>query len=140
MTDNTLSGENRLKRRERLTIALIIAGFIGGFGLGFGLAFFTEGDLFDPDTAWPPTLAVAAVAYFLTIVPALVIVANKTADEMELCHQRRGFEFGVWTLFFAYPSWYALWKGDLLPEPSHEAVFLGTLIATTIGYCYSRFR
>lgn len=137
---DTSPGEDRLKRRERLTLLLIAAGFVGGFGLGFGLSQGTEGPMFAADTVWPSGLALGAVAFFVTVVGALVILANRNADELEKGYQAKGFEAAMWFMLFAYPSWYTLWKGGFVPEPSHQALFIATFAASFVGYLYYRFR
>ena len=43
--------------------------------------------------------------------------------------------YGASAFVVAYPAWFLLWKGGLLPEPHHLALFLIFYAGAFLGYC-----
>ena len=139
-TEELSPGEAQLKKRERFALVLMIVGFVLGFPLGFFLSYGTDGDLLDPSVSWPPMLALAAVAYYVVMVPALAWVSKRNKDELESAHQSAALELAMWAMIVGYPAWYGLWKGGYVAEPHHGILFLATVGVVVLGYLYHRFR
>ena len=39
-----------------------------------------------------------------------------------------------------YASWYLWWRGGLVPEPQHQAIFIATMAAMMLAYGYKKLR
>ncbi|MFM9978307.1 MAG: hypothetical protein ACKVOP_09750, partial [Sphingomonadaceae bacterium] len=95
---------------------------LGGLiGAGF-IAF--NSDLIAPmNGSIPPAMAVILAVILATAVLWASIAYNKRADEIAIVNNIHASATGSFVLLAGYPLWFLLWKGGLLPEPSHMIMF-----------------
>lgn len=141
MTSNDLlSGEARLKQRERRIYAikgsLFAIGLVTGGIVGYLAG---EGD-FTGEDKWPTSLAVALVVTYLATIGIGSWLLRELCDEVERQLQYKAIAFAGITYFLIYPAWFVLWKGNLLPEPSHWQLFVTFYLAMLGAYAFYRFR
>ncbi|GLR48493.1 hypothetical protein [Sphingomonas astaxanthinifaciens] len=139
-TSNELSGELRLKQRERKI--WLIKGSLFAIGLVSGgiVGYLVADDGFAPDAKWPPSLAIGLVATFLAAIGIGSWLLRALCDEVERQLQYKATAAAGLFYVLAYPVWFVLWKGGLLPEPSHWMLFLGFYAALAASYLFYRFR
>jgi len=61
-------------------------------------------------------------------------------DEVERSANLWGAAVALHFYLIGYASWYFLWKGALVPEPDHEALYIATLIVMTLAYLWKKVR
>jgi hypothetical protein len=140
MADELLSGERRAKARTRrywlIVGALALAGFIPGFLLGF-----VEGDgLIGEGAVWPAWLSILLAVIFVASVSIGAIFLHRNMDELQRRQNERATAAAAGVYVLAYPVWFVLWMGDLVPEPSHWMLF-ALFYVTLAGYAlWFKFR
>ena len=133
-------GERReaATRRKRLTVigALIASGLVVGFYVGYT----DQGAMLDREGSWSPTLSLALLAIFLTVVLGGATALESSTDELQRQVGYKAVSAAGGVYMTAYPTWFILWKGGFVPEPMHGplfALFWVTLLLSTLWY---RFR
>jgi hypothetical protein len=66
--------------------------------------------------------------------------ACRRADEVEIGHNLVALATAAGFYGLVYPGWYFLWKGGLLPEPIHEAMYVAMLAVTLMSYLWAKIR
>jgi hypothetical protein len=131
----------RLRRRRTYTIIglLGLTGGIVGGALGGATGQFSR-FLTDPDATISPTLAIAAAA--VTVIGTIVgaIAYFRHIDELERQVNYWTANITVNFYFLTYIAWFILWKGSLLPEPSHETLFGSTFVVMILAYYWKKLR
>jgi hypothetical protein len=127
----------RAENARRKRFGLIWAGFMLLGGL-LGAVLVALG----PDRAGtlPPALAIAAAGLFAIGVPLGSWYFLRDIDEVEL---RTNLVASMWamnTYVLLYPTWYILWKGQLVREPNHEILFITTMIVLSLVYFAKKAR
>jgi len=87
-----------------------------------------------------PEGAIAIVMLYLTAVIGFGWWTCRRSDEVEIRHNVAGLATAGGLYWLAYPGWYFLWKGGLVPEPSHEALFVAVIVVTMLGYFRAKLR
>ncbi|RYE36206.1 MAG: hypothetical protein EOP21_15045 [Hyphomicrobiales bacterium] len=85
-------------------------------------------------------MAIAAAALFAIAIPLGSWYFLRDVDEVE---QRTNMVASIWRLnayVMLYPAWYILWKGQLVPEPDHEILFITTMIVLSLVYFWKKAR
>lgn len=62
------------------------------------------------------------------------------SDEVEMRSTHRALAWATIAYILVYPGWYFLWRGGLVPEPSHETLFLGVMVVTMLSYLWAKIR
>jgi hypothetical protein len=140
MSNDLPSGEQRLMVRQRRIYAIKGGLFVVGLLTGMITGYVAGDQGFGEDARWPTELAVAlAVTYVTTIVTGAYLLWGLT-DELERGLQNKSFVLAGLVYIIAYPIWFTLWKGGLLPEPSHTLLFLAFYLSMACSYLFYRFR
>ncbi|HVQ09186.1 MAG TPA: hypothetical protein VMS43_12210 [Allosphingosinicella sp.] len=133
-------GERRERARRNRRLWIIAGAFAIGLVAGFASGFHDGGRPFEPGAPWPPAMAIAiAASYLVAAVGGGILLARHT-DEVALQNQYKAVAVGALCYVIAYPIWFALWMGALLPEPIHLALFILFMAATMLASLYYRFR
>jgi hypothetical protein len=78
-----------------------------------------------------------AIAFVLLYVGALLFGgwrACRLADEVEARNNRAALVWAACFYGLAYPAWFFLWKGGLVPEPDHMLMFAATFCVVMATY------
>jgi hypothetical protein len=124
--------EARLRRRQlallagSLVVALLIVGLAAIFKQSGGRI--------------APAGGVAIALVYLVAIGLMIWRSCGVSDEVEARRTRRSVMFGFYAYFLAYPAWYFLWKGGLVIEPLHEALFAATLFAVMAAHLWNKIR
>jgi hypothetical protein len=124
--------EARLRRRQLVMIAasLVAATLI----MMLAAMFKQSGGRIAP-------LGGVAIAAVYVIASGLSIWRScRLSDEVEARHSRRAVMSAFCFYFLTYPAWYFLWKGGLVIEPLHEAMFAGTVFVLMAAYFWNKLR
>ena len=135
-----LSGEEYERRQRRGWFKTLGASMVAGLatGLGYSLATIEDGGLMTGRL--PPWLAIAIAALYLAMILAGTVAMKRTTDELERHNNLYGLGMGASALMLFYPPWWMLWRGGLLPEPSHLILFLGLVAISTAFYLWKKYR
>ncbi|MCW3848320.1 hypothetical protein OF829_13830 [Sphingomonas sp. LB-2] len=128
-------GERAEAVRKRRTAILFAASMVVGVAMVVGTAIFKQGH-----GRIAPGWAIAFVGLYLLAVFGSWRFACRVSDEVELRANVGALATGGTAYALVYPSWYFLWRGGLVPEPSHEALFVIAFVATMSAYLWKRFR
>jgi cytochrome bd-type quinol oxidase subunit 2 len=143
MRDSASGGEGERRDSERrrkkwlIVTALAVAGFIPGLYIGY-----SDGSALAGGRAavWPPEFSLGLVGLYLAAVLVGGLVLRKFTDEVERQNAYKAASFAGMALMVVYPVWYALWRGDLAPEPVHWMLFLLFWLSLALASLYYRFR
>ena len=96
-------------------------------------------------TAWFLGTIPGPLALVFALIVALAGAASgilyvRSTDEVDIADNMQSAAMGALVLLAGYPVWFILWKGRLVPEPSHPILFLTVFSVTTIAYFIRRFR
>lgn len=128
----------RRMRKTWIVGGALATGFVAGVFVGFneGGSAFLGSDAND----WPPALAVGlALSYVLLVTVGGVALARQT-DEFELQRQYKAIAAAAFVYAMAYPIWFVLWMGRLVPEPMHGALFILFGLSLAAAFLFYRFR
>jgi hypothetical protein len=131
----------RLGRERRRRIIWLVAFLVLVGGLVGGVVGYVSGHAIkDPNASIPPALAIvcAVVLVVGTLVGAIAFF--RQVDELERQVNYWTANVSIYFYFLAYVCWYLLWRGNLIPEPSHEALFLSTMLVMTLAYFWKKMR
>ena len=140
MTDDMLSGQARDRAKNRRLVWLFAGLALAGGFVGFTFARFeTKNDVTLGGTI-PPAVAIAlAVVTFVAMVWG-TLVYKRRIDEVVLRDNIYAGAWGAFTVLVGYPVWFLLWKGSLLPEPSHMAMYAALSVVTCAVYLFRKYR
>ncbi len=136
-------GERIEARRRRLfwfTLAIIA---IGGAVVGFVTGFYSVGDELSPGDAlasMSPGAVIAIVALGLVSFIYGCWRFLKVIDEVELADNLWGSTASFYAYATLFPTWWALWKGGVLGEPSDWAILLVALVFGGVVYAWRKWR
>jgi hypothetical protein len=125
-------------RRRRLFVfgALFAAGLLSGLYVG------SDGGaaMLDSGARWSAPVSLGLAAIFLTAMIGGTMALRNATDELqrEIAARAMAAAGGVFVLL--YPLWFLLWKGGLLPEPMHAALFLVFWLTLALATLWYRFR
>ena len=137
-TDNRLSGElvaSRTDRRRK-----IIVGVVFGVGLASGIAVGMHVAKNGFAGTWPPELSIGIAILYLAAMVVGSVALSKVTDEVERAQCYKAVALAGAGYFVIYPVWFLLWKGGVLIEPIHWALFIGFWLLLALGTLFYRFR
>ncbi|NYT40913.1 hypothetical protein HZY97_09115 [Sphingomonas sp. R-74633] len=87
----------------------------------------------------------AAVAIGIVVLLTLGIGGGtwwflRSVDEVERRDNYLASTIALNFYLIAYANWYFLWKGAVVPEPDHEALFIATMIVMAAAYFWKKLR
>jgi uncharacterized membrane protein YidH (DUF202 family) len=131
----TRAERDRERRWWRTFVPIVLSGFVAGFA--FALA--DQGETFLAGKI-PPLIAVLIAGSYVVTMIWGTWAYKRVADELEMQNNLWGTAVGGSALLLVYPPWWILWRGGLVGEPVHEALFL-LLFVTAIGaYLWKKYR
>ena len=141
VSDAESDGE-RIERERRKRKAVIFGGiFAVGLVTGFLVGMREAENLFRGGSeGWPPAMAIGLSFAYLAAVIGGGIALSRQTDEVERAGQYKAVAVGALAYMLAYPVWFALWMGNLVPEPMHAALFGLFWVTLLIAFLYYRFR
>lgn len=124
-------------KRRRFWLPLVLLALVGG--VTGGIIGAREGDAVAAGRGFlegniAPELAVTLTALFLISTAVGTYYMLRQIDEHTMREQLWFSSYGATAFVIAYPAWFLLWKGGLLPEPHHLALFLIFYAGAFIGY------
>lgn len=128
-------GERAEAARKRRAGMLFAGSMVVAVAMVVGTVIFKQGH-----GQLAPGWSVAIVGLYLLALFGSWRFACRVSDEVELRANVGALAAGGTVYALVYPSWYFLWRGGLVPEPSHEAVFAITFVAIMIAYIWKRYR
>ena len=137
---NELSGEERLKRRNRRKWILFGSLFFAGMIIGFGVSRAEDVMDFSFGGPWPREVALATLAVFVVAIGLGSWFQHKQMDDYEREVGTKAAALAAMVILVGYPIWFLLWKASLVPEPTHIAIFIIGYLALYAGYAFYRFR
>jgi hypothetical protein len=124
-------GERAEKTRSRRFWLLLVLLVVAGAVLGGVHMTLTKGD---PTGTMPLAWGIALAVFYFAAVGIGSWYFFRSVDELEIRDNLLAYTIGAHFYLVLYPGWYFLWKGGLVIEPSHEFLFLGTIIVTGAAY------
>ena len=88
----------------------------------------------------PSWVAIGIAIVFLIISVGGTYAMVRITDEVEIHNNVWGFAAGSAALFVVYPVWCALWRGGLVPEPTHFALFAIAAVVSFLAYLWMKYR
>lgn len=88
----------------------------------------------------PAAWAIAAAAILIIAITWGCWRLSRTVDELERRNNYLAGTMGYYAFAGTYMVWFVLWRGDLVPEPSHQLLFLITMIAAFVTYFWKKLR
>jgi hypothetical protein len=128
-------GERAEAARKRRAAMLFALSMVLGVAMIVGTTIFKQ-----DHGRIAPGWAIAFVGLYLLAVFASWRFACRVSDEVELRNNVGALAAGGTAYALIYPSWYFLWRGGLVPEPIHEALFVVAFLAMMIAYLWKRYR
>ena len=138
MTDEDIgvrAERERQRRWWRTFVPVVLSGFVAGFA--FALA--DRGERFLAGEI-PPLLAVLIAGSYLVTMIWGTWAYKRVADELELQNNLWGTAVGGSVLLLVYPPWWILWRGGLVGEPMHGALFLLLFGSAILAYLWKKYR
>ena len=132
-------GETRERARRLRLVAAAFAIAAASGVVGFLIGRRYADAFFDEATRWPAEFAVAAACTWIAVAWAGRALIGGRLDEFERQTQQATWAAAAEAYFFAYPLWFLLWKGDILPEPMHAPIFVGFVAVMAVAACRRRF-
>jgi hypothetical protein len=87
-----------------------------------------------------PAGAITIVLLYLAAMVSSFWYACRKTDEVEARDTIVAVAVGGGAYGLVYPAWYFLWRGGLVSEPSHEALYLMLIVVITLAYFWKRLR
>lgn len=139
MADQGNVGERneRAARNRRLGYyaALVATGFAVGFV--FALA---EGKGGWSDDGIPSLIAIIlAIVTFGAMFGGSLLIKRRT-DEVEWQNNLFAGAMATFVVVLGYPVWFLLWRGGLVPEPSHIVMFATLYLVLGGAYLFRKLR
>jgi hypothetical protein len=130
--------ERALRNRKAVIFGgVFVVGLVSGVLVGMREA---ENLLRGASEGWPPAMAIGlSLAYLAAVIGGGIALARQT-DEVERLGQYKAAAVGAMAYMLAYPVWFALWMGNLAPEPMHAALFGLFWVTLLIAFLFYRFR
>ena len=81
---------------------------------------------------------VLCAAGYLNVLALIASLAKSRPDVQALRAAAFGQAASSSAVLVGYPVWFLLWKGGLVPEPSHAVLFATVLLVSGVGYLHRR--
>lgn len=140
-----LSGEEKLKRKSRFFIVLMLISALFGVATGFSLAFFDSGDgnIFTGDVTQiklPAGISLAIAMAFLVGLVLWPLYSFRSVDELIERNNLIGMAAGWFAMIGAYPVWQSLAAGGFTRQPEPFAIFLLGFAVTMVTFIIVKIR
>jgi hypothetical protein len=132
------SGEAFERRQRRGWYKALGASIVAGLATGLGYSLAVKDDFFGGRL--PPWFAIGVAALYLAMMVAGTVAVRRTTDELERHNNLWGLGMGASAVMLIYPPWWMLWRGGLVGEPSHTALFLLLVAISTFFYLWKKYR
>lgn len=134
-------GEAADRARKRRYLAGVATLFLLGLPIGFLAARLEEGNDggFLTGTL-PPWFAAVAALLTVAAIAGGSIVMHRRIDELDRRDNLIAGVMGANALLALYPAWFILWRGQLVEEPSHQALFLLVFGVSLLTYVFLKLR
>lgn len=134
-------GEAADRARKRRMFAGLATLFLMGLPVGFFAAMLEK----DNDGGFltgtlPPWFAVTAALVTIVAIVGGSIAMHRRIDELERRDNVIAGVMGANAVLALYPAWYILWRGGVVGEPRHEALFLLVFGVSALTYLYLKLR
>jgi hypothetical protein len=129
-------GERAERARSR-TFAMVCAGLVlvgGIIGAALSYLYHSEAHLL------PRHWAVAVTLLYLVGTCLGSWLFFRRIDEVELRDNLLAGTVAIYFYAMLYPAWFFLWKGGLVAEPDHQALFIATMAALSVAYFWKKIR
>jgi len=136
MTNLTMGEGERAEARRRARAIAVLAGSVVCALLIIGAAWTFK----QSPGRIAPAGAIIIVALYLVSMGGAFWFACRKSDEVEARDTIFSLAVAGGTYGLTYPGWYFLWKGGLLPEPSHELLYIQLIAVLTIAYFWKKLR
>ena len=141
MTDGANGSGAAAEARRRRRRILLVLGFAVAGGVAGGLMGGALGDTGSLARGTVPAwVAITSAAMFVVLLAVGALVVGREFDEVEVHHRRAAAKTALYGYVLVYIPWYLLWRGALLPEPSHEMLFGLLYVLMLGGYFWNKFR
>jgi hypothetical protein len=136
MTASPVANKERRRDYRKSFAAFVICGIVATIGnavFGGGVVPpFLRGTL-------APSTAVGLAVGFVSVMLLIAWLGRDLLDEHEISCSAYGQAAATGVVVLGYPIWYVLWKGGLMPEPSHVTMFATLLLVSWAGYAYRKY-
>ena len=142
VSDGGGSGE-RLERGRRSRKAVILGGIgLVGVATGFLAGLRDAGSMLTSGAiqSWPPAMAIGIALAFLAATIGGGLALGRQTDEYERLAQYKAAAAAGLVYMLAYPVWFALWMGDLAPEPMHAVLFGLFWLTLALALLFHKYR
>ena len=129
---------DRARRRgiNAITAALMLAGgLVGAIVLISGQG---NGDLLH--VRMPAGWAIAAAVILVASIAIGSLVFLARVDEVELRDNAFASMVALYAYMTGYAGWFLLWRGQVVPEPSHQWLFAATFAVNILAYLWKKLR
>lgn len=139
-------GGGPMTSREKLNRNIMVGCGLLGAVIGAGLVA-TDGAMpSDPlsmfsDSPLPMTIALVLAIFWGVIMPVIAWFWHTRAiDEQEAHAYRDGGYYAAYAYLIGAPTWWFLWRGDMLPEPDGTAIFCAFALIWTAVWFWKKYR
>ena len=139
-------GGGPMTSREKLNRNIMVGCGLLGAVIGAGLVA-TDGAMpSDPlsmfsDSPLPMTIALVLAIFWGAIMPVIAWFWHTRAiDEQEAHAYRDGGYYAAYAYLIGAPTWWFLWRGDMLPEPDGTAIFCAFALIWTAVWFWKKYR
>ena len=133
-------GERRERSARRVRYGIKGALFVTGLAVGVYVGRMLLGGELDFAAPWPPAAALGIAAVYVVAIIAGSLLISRSLDELERSRTYRAAAVAGNVYLIVYPTWFALWKGGLAPEPIHWALFILFWLSLVLATLWYRFR
>ena len=142
VSDGEPTGE-QIERSRRGRKAVILGGIgLAGLATGFMVGMRDADALLSSGSiqSWPPAMAIGIALSFLAATIGGGVALARQTDEFERLAQYKAAAAAGLVYMLAYPVWFALWMGDLAPEPMHAVLFGLFWLSLVLALLFYKFR
>lgn len=133
-------GERAELARRRKLIWVVGIMFVAGAVAGGAVGYTEVGEGGFEGATIAPWLAIILTGVFLATVILGGWLMKRHVDEHEIGLHTASAAWGGTAFAVAFPAWFLLWKGRLVPEPSALALFGVFYAASLAGYLIKKYR
>ena len=128
------------RARRRKWYAVLGVSLVAGFSTGLSFALSERGGAGFLTGTIPSWLAIGFAALYLAMMIFGTLAMKRVTDEVELHNNVFGMAVGGSAVMLVYPPWWMLWRGEVVAEPSHAALFLLLFLAAIGAYLWKKYR